>query len=445
MKNIFFFFELYIFFSNIISESNDEINKLLKWAESNNIYINENLILNKNRHYSHNFFYFTSNSSIPNGTTLLKIPYNIMLTQYSLNKHFHDIKNKKWSKKWDEIVENNSSYISDFLTKQIFYISIVIENAINRKKGSLYKKYEPYFDMYEYINMDNYPVFYEQEEIQFLAYSNFGTELNKLIESLKEEYSIASNDLKISNSILDNFIKYRTLSLGNSISYNNTDLIKEKNYDYNETLIVPFIDCFKKVVSNKESMSKYLMKKDENNELYLEIISRKKIKKGKEITLKWLDLSNQDSLLFYGFIEEKNKYAPAFYVNVFNKVFRRDLGVDKNNIYDKIATRDLYELNSESFEKDVIDSYGNISKQLKQYKNKKDGKYLMMIDNLHYYQRIYDEKYTEDNITYYILGAEKKNWIRDIIKTEKKIIQTVVDDINEIIKGIKENKYKGDL
>ena len=441
MKNIFFSLLLLILFSNIFSDNKEEINTILKWAESNNIYINENLLLNKNSHYYNNFFYFTSNSSIPNNTILLKIPYNIMLSQISLNKHFHDIKNKKWSRKWDEIVQNNNSYISDFLTKQIFYISIILENSISRKKGSLYRKYEPYFDMYEYINMDNYPVFYEQEEIKFLAYSNFGEELTKLMETLKEEYSIITDDLKISNSILDNFLKYRILSLGNSISYENKNL----NRDYNETVVVPFIDCFKKVVSEKEAMSKYIMKKDKNNEYYLEIISTKKIKKDKEITLKWLDLSNQDCLLFYGFIEKNNKYAPGFYVNVFNKVFRREIGEDKNKIFDKIAKRDLYELNSESFEEDVIESYGNISKKLKKYKNKKGGKYELMIDNLHYYQRIYDEKYTDENITYYILGHEKRNWIKDIIKMEKKIIQTKIDDIKEIIKGIKENKYKEDL
>ena len=441
MKNIFFSLLLLILFSNIFSDNKEEINTILKWAESNNIYINENLLLNKNSHYYNNFFYFTSNSSIPNNTILLKIPYNIMLSQISLNKHFHDIKNKKWSRKWDEIVQNNNSYISDFLTKQIFYISIILENSISRKKGSLYRKYEPYFDMYEYINMDNYPVFYEQEEIKFLAYSNFGEELTKLMETLKEEYSIITDDLKISNSILDNFLKYRILSLSNSISYENKNL----NRDYNETVVVPFIDCFKKVVSEKEAMSKYIMKKDKNNEYYLEIISTKKIKKDKEITLKWLDLSNQDCLLFYGFIEKNNKYAPGFYVNVFNKVFRREIGEDKNKIFDKIAKRDLYELNSESFEEDVIESYGNISKKLKKYKNKKGGKYELMIDNLHYYQRIYDEKYTDENITYYILGHEKRNWIKDIIKMEKKIIQTKIDDIKEIIKGIKENKYKEDL
>ena len=180
--------------------------------------------------------------------------------------------------------------------------------------------------------------------------------------------------------------------MGNSISFNNENLKKEKNYDYNETVVVPFIDCFNKVIFKNESSSEYFIKKDKNNKYYLEVVSNKIIEKGNEINLKWLELSNQDNLLFYGFIEEKNDYSPALYVNVFNNLFKKDFGVQKKN-YDNIAKVDLYELNSESFEKDVIESYNNISQTLPKYKNKDMGKYLMMKDNLKYYLNIYDDKY----------------------------------------------------
>ena len=218
MKNNLFNFSIFIFFlfSQIIAKKKktnqkkekieDRIPSILSWAKNNNIYINDNLVLNKNIDSSHNFFYFTSKSLIKNNTILLKVPYDIMISQTLLNDHFHETKNKKWSKIWDEVVKNKSPYIIDFLTKQIFYISIIIENAINRKKGTIYKKYESYFDMYDYINMDKYPAFYEQEEINFLSSSNFGAELTKLTESLKEEHSIVTNDLKITNSILDTYL-----------------------------------------------------------------------------------------------------------------------------------------------------------------------------------------------------------------------------------------------
>ena len=178
--SLYFHFILLILLSSILSDTKklnkkintsieNQISSILKWAKTNNIYIHKNLVLNKNTDYSHNFFYFTSNASIPNNTILLKIPYNIMISQNLLDNHFHEIKSKRWSPLWEEIVKNKNPYINDFLIKQIFYISIIIENAIRRKKGSIYKKYESYFDMYDYINMDNFPLFYEEDEISFLS------------------------------------------------------------------------------------------------------------------------------------------------------------------------------------------------------------------------------------------------------------------------------------
>ena len=425
-------------------EKEQQIPSILKWAKNNNIYINENLILNKNTDLSHNFFYFTSNSSIPKDTLLLKVPYDMMISQYTLNKYFQETKNKKWYNLWNEIVDNNNEYISHFLTKQLFYISIIIENAINKKKGIIYKKFGPYFDMYEYINMDNFPAFYDDDEIYFLSVSGFGNELTKAVESLKEESYIINNDLKISTSMTDSFLKYRVLTMANSISYNNTDLKKENNEDYNETILVPFIDCFKKVISDKAATAEYSIKKDKNNSYYLEVRSIKKINKRDEINLQWLKLSNQDCLLFYGFIEYGNEYAPAFYVNVFNNLLKKDLGIDKNKDFSDVAKRDLYELNSEFIESDVVQSYKNISNLIDKYKNKKEGRYEMMVDNLNYYLRIYDEQFTDGNINLYIRGIDKQRAIKELMKLEKKILQNKINYIKLLIQDIKEKKYNMD-
>ena len=367
-----------------------------------------------------------------------------MISQKSLNNYFYETKNKKWAFLWREIAENKNEYISDFLTKQRFYISIIIENVINKKKGALYKKYAPYFEMYEYINMDNFPVFYDEDEIYFLSASGFGNELTKAVEALKEESYIINNDLNISTSMPDTFLKYRVLTMANSISFNNTDLIKWKNYKYNETVVVPFIDCFKKVILNRTSMAKYSMKKDKNNNYYLEVISTKRINKGEEITLKWVQLSNQDSLIYYGYIEEGNRYIPHFYINVFNNMFKKDLGIDTNNNFEAVAKRDLYDLNYEFFESDIVQSYKNISLLLDKYKNKKEGRYEMMVDNLNYYLRIYDEQFTDGNINLYIKGNEKRRIIKQLIKWEKNTLEDKINYVKTIINDIKAKKINID-
>ena len=418
------------------NESKDEIEIIYNWAKKNNIFINDKLHLNKNTDSSHNFYYFTSNDSIPNNTLLLRVPYDIMISQSSLETHFQEKRSKKFAYLWDKIIENKNPYISYFSTKQLFYMSIIIEDAMNKKKGYLYNKYKPYFDMYEYMNMDDFPVFYDEEEIYYLSPSSFGSELKQAVESLKEEYYIINNDLQITNSIQDNFLKYRVLALANSISFNNTKL-KDRN-DFNESVIVPFIDCFKKVVLDYNSTAEYKIFLDNSdNKYYLEIKSIKDIEKNKEINLKWRKINNGECLIYYGFIEKGNYVAPKYYINLFNAMLRKDLGVDEKKDFRDIIQRGRYELNTEFFDPDVVGSYKNLSKLFDKYKDKPEGRYEMMRDNLKYYLDLYDIQFTDGYINLYIKGNNKRKYIKSIMKIERLLVQKKINYVNDVINDIK--------
>ena len=418
----------------------EEIPSLYKWAKKHNIYINDKLTLNKNTDPSHNFFYFTTNSPIQNNTVLLRVPYDIMISQNSLVNHFQSIRSKKFAYLWDKILENKNRYISYFSTKQLFYMAIIIEDAINKKKGAFYQKYKPYFDMYEYINMDNFPVFYDDEELAFLLPSSLGSELSQAVESLKEEYYIINNDLQISTSMQDTFLKYRVLALANSISFNNTNL--NLNNTFNESVIVPFIDCFKKVVLDYNTSAVYSIKKDNDSQYYLEIKAIKDIEKNSEINLKWRKMSNNECLIYYGFVEKGNVNAPRLFINVFNNLFKKDLGVDTNKEFNDIMDRGRYELNTEFFDPDVVGSYKNLSKLFDKYKNKPEGRYEMMADNLNYYLELYDGRFSDGNINLYIKGNEKRQIIKSIMRVEKRIVQNKMNYVKSVINDIKEGKAK---
>ena len=423
-----------------------EIDSIVSWAKDNNIYINEHIILNKNTNSSHNFFYFTSNSSIENNTVLLRVPYNIMISKDNLIEHFNKTKNKKIFDLWKQIVSLKTESISNYATKQFLFMAIIIEKSINKKKGSLFKKYEPYFNMYEYINMDIFPIFFDEDEIYFLSPSGFGAELIKAKEYLDDEYLTTKNKLGMSSSMPDTFLKYRVLTLANSLRFNNTNIKKEYNTtEYNDTVIVPFIDCFKKKIKDNNSiMADYFFEKDEKGNYYLEIRTIKDIKIGEEITLQWRRLSNQDSFLFYGFIDEDNLLLPKMYVNVLNNMMKKDLGFDENKDFGFVANRDLYELNSEFIESDIVYSYKNISEHVDKYKNKKEGRYEMMRDNLNYYLRIYEEQLTDGNINIYIRGNNKKRIIKFLMKMEKEVFKSKINYVEMLIKDIKENNFKLD-
>ena len=417
-------------------ESKNEIETLYNWAKKNNIFINDKLHLNKNIDPSHNFYYFTSEAPIPNNTLLLRVPYDIMISESSLEKHFQEKRNKKFAYLWDKIIENKNPYISYFSTKQLFYMAIIIEDAINKKKGYLYNKFKPYFDMYEYMNMDIFPVFYDEEEIYYLSPSSFGSELKQAVESLKEEYYIINNDLGITNSIQDNFLKYRVLALANSISFNNTKL-KDRN-DFNESAIVPFIDCFKKVVLDYNATAAYKMELDnKDNKYYFEIRSIKDIEKDTEINLKWRKINNGECLIYYGFIEKGNYVSPKYYINLFNPMFKKDLGVDEKKDFRDIIQRGRFELNSEFFNPDVVGSYKNLSKLFDKYKDKPEGRYEMMRDNLQYYLNLYDSQFTDGYINLYIKGNEKRKYIKSIMKIERLLVKNKLNYVNTVINDIK--------
>ena len=329
-----------------------------------------------------------------------------MISQSSLENNFKEKGNKKFSLLWNKILEHKNPHISYFSTKQFLYMAIIIEDSINKKKGSLYQKYKPYFDMYEYMNLDNFPVFYDEEEKYYLSPSSLGYELNQAIESLKEEYYIVKNDLQISTPIEDDFLKYRVLTLANSLSFNDTN--------FNQSAVIPFLDCFKKAIRD--------------------------ISKNEEIYLKWMKLSNNDCLIYYGFIEKENNLAPTFYIYVFNNLFKQDMGIDTKKEFNDIMDRGLYELNTELFNPDVIGSYKNLSELFDKYKNKPEGKYEMMADNLKYYLDIYDTQFSDGNINLYLKGNKKIDYIKTIMKLEKRLIQNKINYIKKVIKDIQEGK-----
>ena len=152
------------------------IPSVLEWAKNNSIYINPKLGLNKKLKRD-NYYSFYADSKIPNNTLLLRVPYNMMITQKNLYDIHKTLKNNKFSNLWENILNLKSEYVKYYSTQQLLYMSIILENAIRKKKGPIYKKYREYLKLYEQRNMDIYPVFYDQDEKYYLSGSNFGLQL----------------------------------------------------------------------------------------------------------------------------------------------------------------------------------------------------------------------------------------------------------------------------
>ena len=427
----------------VIKEENMDIVKTsLEWAKNNSIYINNKLVLNK-RNNRDKYYYFSADSRILNNTLLLRVPYDIMITQNSFNEIYKDSKNIKLNKLWDKITEIESEYIKYFSTKQLLYVSILLENAIRKKKGPIYKKYKDYLRMYEQINTDIFPVFYDEQEKFYLSGSNFGSQLKRATESLNEEYFICSKYLNLSIPYQDEFLKTRVVTLISSTDFNNSNL--HYTNGFNETIIVPFLDCFTKVISEEKANARFEIKGELNTtnnftNYYLEVYSNDDIFIGGEINLKWRPFPNSEMLLYYGVVEEGNPFNSRYYIDIMNRKMKKDLNISDEEKFD--IKRDIYEINTEFYDPSVINTYRNLSLKIAKYKGREEGAYEMMCDNLKNYAELYDNPLSDGNINQYINGNEKIKDIKEIMHKEKRLIDGKIEYLEKVIRGIKERNNK---
>ena len=422
----------------------DEISSIYNWALKNGIYINPELRLYKNsqNNSDHNFFYFKTNNTIKNSTLLLRIPSSIMITHKSLEKMYKNSKNQKLANLWKKVSKINQ-YLDYPSAKQLFYISVMLSHATFNQKGKLYKKYEEYLNMYNYINLDDYPIFFKGNEMAYLNFSNFGKEINNNLESINNEYYLIKHVLEMDSTIIvEEFIKYRILSLANSIYHNN------------KTYVIPFIDCFQKKVNwtKKEFNAYMLLNKTNNssNKFTVEIYSNKTIRKNSEISILWKQVSNNENYLYYGFIDENNMITPTYLVELLNKNYLNDLNINSINEKYKINFEDIiepkqYDLNTEFYEEFLLDIYRNLSIYIDKYYHLNEGPYLMMKDNLMYYLNIYKELYNEDMINRNIDGINKKKAVKNILGMERKLLELKIGILENKIKNVINNKEERDI
>ena len=83
------------------------------------------------------------------------------------------------------------------------------------KKGKFYKEFKPYFNLYEYTNLDNFPIFYSQEQLTLLKGTNLFEEIKRTKESLENEEKDLYDEFNFKKTDKENFLKNRILILAN--------------------------------------------------------------------------------------------------------------------------------------------------------------------------------------------------------------------------------------
>ena len=119
-----------------------------------------------------------------------------------------------------------------------------------------------------------------------------------------------------------------------------------------------------------------------------------------------------------------------------NRKLKRDLNISEDQKFD--IKRDMYELNTEFYDPSVINTYRNLSLNFSKYKDREEGAYEMMLDNLKNYADIYNNPLSDGNINMFINGKDKIKDIKEIMHMEKRLIDGKIEYLEKVVKGIKE-------
>ena len=404
-------------------EKFNEIENLLNWAKKKKIYINPLLKLNPTNG-EHNLPYFTSKEKIENNTTLISIPEKMLINQNLFTKIFKNNTKSKFNGLWEKLLKIDNPYIQYYSTKELFYMATIIEHFMRTKKGKLYNLFGKYFDLYQYTNLDNFPIFYSKEEIDFLYSTNLYEEIKRGIDSIENEQKILMNTLEFVSADQEAFLKYRVLILSNSINLDNI------------TYVIPFFDLFKRNVFEIDSDAKYTF---DNISHTFNITSIRSIDKDKEIIIQMKQMPNKALLMYFGFTCENNNFIGSYYVETLNNLIRKRLNLE--DWIKPIMTN--YDISDAKFIENIIDTYTELKLKIKEYLKNPIGEYILMKDNLQDYLNLYD-RFTDGKYNEVFYGSQKIINVKRIISLEKKLIEIRLKHLNDVINK-KINEKKDDL
>ena len=388
---------------NINSRSTKDYDLLLEWGKNHSVFISEKLGINYTSEEHKNFYV---KEDIEKNEVIMTIPTELVLNiENALN--FYGPKTKKL---YDKYKKAKFEYVNEFLKyrKQQSFLAYLM--LIGSKHNNKFHKFYQYFMNTFETNLDGFPLFYNNEQSNLLAMSQFGNEIFTIKTLFEEEYSILDQKILSKGLDYDEYFKFRqyTLIKGNNI----TGLCT----------LVPFVDIL------DIHPTKYNLKLELNLSDYgVKVISTKKIKAKRKLKLKVLTEQNSDSLLFFGrTFKELENNVTSFEVPYISQQYLAEKNLDQN-----LATEEKLDLTNEKFYEEALEIYMDFSKKIKG-----DGSPLaalyMFKDNLMAMRKKYDEVSTSQIHKTFFTTKDIEN-VKRIINTEKNFYDKKMKVLDEII------------
>ena len=395
-------------------EPTDELYQYIKWAKYNNLSLYPSLNFIKETKNTKTSYKLYTNETIPENTTLMIIPPNLLL---NITKILDLIKSDEIKKQYELFMDNDiyeDDYSPEFKKDEAFLSYIFYQIHEDRKKITktlFYKKYKHFINSVK-INPEFRPLFFDSVGMNklYLSYINTLYTINKKNFEL-ETYIFKSDSYYKRDIDYDEYIPIRIAIINTGLAINE------------QKILVPVLN-----IINSDYLkynSNYTLELDGSIRIY----STKEIKKNEEIIFFSKEMSNARRLLFEGrTYPELNYYfdeylIPAFGISLYVKFNIGDPDLEFKNYINLL---------DEGFEEDAIYIYRKHLDILKRDDLPEDnsGKgwpYEILLNNIKAFKE-YIANFGKDKIYEYFEDKEDRINIERIILGDKKILDKAYAD-----------------
>ena len=415
LSHLIILFILYIGIINIIickkEKKEDEFTEYINWCGYNKIYKYPSLNFTKKIKGTKTLYKLFTNETIPENTTIIKIPSQLIL---NITKVLDLINSDELKQQYEQFMENEI-YEDDYspeLKKDEAFLSYIFYQIHENKKKVLrtkfYHKFKYFINSIK-VKEDYSPFFFDDTSVSklYLSYINTLYTINK--KNFEHETYIFKGDEYYKKDIdYDEYLPIR-------IAIINTGLkISEQKY------LVPLINLIR--TDYIKYNSNFTIEKDGSINIY----ATKTIKENEEIIFYSPKMSNAQRLLFEGrtypeLIDYFDEYlVPAFGISLYVRFNIEDPDLEFNNYIN---------LMEEGFEEDAIYIYKEHKDILKRKgeeniedKSGKGWPFEILLNNLKAFKE-YIANFGNDKIYEYFKEKEDRINVERVILGDKKILE----------------------